>query len=412
MAAKRGPRWALPGAMAFGASCVTAWWDEGHLLTAAVAKKYVPGAPAYDAVLQGTWGEFTNFSDLVSAAVWPDHIKCRDLTPEYCKGLALPVNLGTFDDWHFVTVPYNPDNVTLHDMDRFLPFSEAGQLGPVDALSTMMMVDETLREDGTTSPFAWNLLLRLGVHIHGDLHQPLHTASLFSASFPEGDRGGNLIQTRGAGEGISNLHMLWDAVGGAMTRQWPISEVDMKELVDQFTDAYPPEKFIEQGRLSKDWNNQDQNFSLTTGKAFYEAILHDTRSLAPQAYWEFLESRGSAMKQDLYAPSSSYVEQVKHNASMQVVLGGYRLASWLNALQSRVPQQPLDSTTISPANLDNMNTVTAGVWALLGGAVGALTGVVGTTVVAMRVARRSVAVAVSAGVAGATGGDRGVPLMA
>jgi hypothetical protein len=50
------------------------------------------------------------------------------------------------------------------------------------------------------------------LHITGDLHQPLHTVALFSQDlFPEGDRGGNLIEVR-QGPDSRNLHYVWDSL--------------------------------------------------------------------------------------------------------------------------------------------------------------------------------------------------------
>jgi S1/P1 Nuclease len=48
-------------------------------------------------------------------------------------------------------------------------------------------------------------------HTVGDIHQPLHATAMFSPRlFPDGDRGGNSIKTRQAG----NLHSLWDGFPG------------------------------------------------------------------------------------------------------------------------------------------------------------------------------------------------------
>ena len=50
-------------------------------------------------------------------------------------------------------------------------------------------------------------------HLVGDVHQPLHTAQLFTVDYPKGDRGGNEIcvrvtQTRQP----MDLHRFWDGV--------------------------------------------------------------------------------------------------------------------------------------------------------------------------------------------------------
>jgi S1/P1 Nuclease len=50
-------------------------------------------------------------------------------------------------------------------------------------------------------------------HLAGDIHQPLHTAQLFTVEYPQGDRGGNEICVRvnQAGQPM-DLHRFWDGV--------------------------------------------------------------------------------------------------------------------------------------------------------------------------------------------------------
>ena len=55
-----------------------------------------------------------------------------------------------------------------------------------------------------------SLALRLFIHLISDLHQPMHTVSMFNTDFPEGDFGGNKFYVKGLR--IKNLHDLWDSV--------------------------------------------------------------------------------------------------------------------------------------------------------------------------------------------------------
>jgi len=52
-------------------------------------------------------------------------------------------------------------------------------------------------------------------HLVGDIHQPLHAVALFSDTFPQGDRGGNLSTVRIAGGGVVRLHSFWDGLLGS-----------------------------------------------------------------------------------------------------------------------------------------------------------------------------------------------------
>lgn len=56
-----------------------------------------------------------------------------------------------------------------------------------------------------------SLDMRLLIHYVGDIHQPLHASSRFTAEFPNGDRGGNSYHLKPNGE-INELHALWDSV--------------------------------------------------------------------------------------------------------------------------------------------------------------------------------------------------------
>src|SRR5206468_2522083 len=65
--------------------------------------------------------------------------------------------------------------------------------------------------DKQASPNDRAMLLAWLFHDVGDIHQPLHSAALFSTRlFREGDRGGNSIKTKQSG----NLHALWDNFPG------------------------------------------------------------------------------------------------------------------------------------------------------------------------------------------------------
>ena len=58
-----------------------------------------------------------------------------------------------------------------------------------------------------------SLCARLMIHIIGDIHQPLHTATLFSAEFPKGDMGGNLFEIIYLKKkSYKELHEFWDAI--------------------------------------------------------------------------------------------------------------------------------------------------------------------------------------------------------
>jgi hypothetical protein len=54
------------------------------------------------------------------------------------------------------------------------------------------------------------------LHLVGDVHQPLHAASRFIQSQPQGDAGGNKVGIHcGSGCSAQELHTFWDSVLGS-----------------------------------------------------------------------------------------------------------------------------------------------------------------------------------------------------
>lgn len=55
------------------------------------------------------------------------------------------------------------------------------------------------------------LFSRYLVHVVGDIHQPLHSVSLFNETYPSGDRGGNSLKIVLMNGTLNNLHSFWDS---------------------------------------------------------------------------------------------------------------------------------------------------------------------------------------------------------
>lgn len=55
------------------------------------------------------------------------------------------------------------------------------------------------------------LFARYLVHVVGDIHQPLHSVSLFNETYPSGDRGGNSLKIVLLNGTVNNLHSFWDS---------------------------------------------------------------------------------------------------------------------------------------------------------------------------------------------------------
>lgn len=120
----------------------------------------------------------------VEGACWADFIKTW---------------FKAYDDWHYKDVPIYRGigkNVTVNSYNSEWALHE---------------LEYTLLQHYKTnnSKLMKSLTLRLYIHIVGDMHQPLHSAALYSDRFPEGDLGGNLFPI--TYKDYPQLHRLWDA---------------------------------------------------------------------------------------------------------------------------------------------------------------------------------------------------------
>jgi len=109
----------------------------------------------------------------MQAARWADDIRIQD------KAQNRP-------SWHYINLPFKPDGQPASVQIR--------EPEPVNIL-TAMTENERVVKKGTDPEqkaiaFAWLF------HLVGDIHQPLHTAQVFTADYPQGDRGGNEICVR------------------------------------------------------------------------------------------------------------------------------------------------------------------------------------------------------------------------
>ena len=120
------------------------------------------------------------------AATWPDIIRTA---PGY---RADPIddpgatqNIGYADKlqhryWHYKDLPFSPDGTPTQ------PPPEPNAETQIRALRTAL-ASPTTSDDVKSYDMVWL------EHLVGDVHQPLHATSRFTAALPAGDRGGNSI---------------------------------------------------------------------------------------------------------------------------------------------------------------------------------------------------------------------------
>jgi len=167
--------------------CGYAWNAVGHRVIAQIAlNNLTPEAKlrfkAFNRLLNNKKHTYT----LVDAAVWLDTV--RDRNTSYSGSM------------HYIDIPFSRDNTPLppiESVNAVVAFQKA----------RAVLLNPYYKKRGRA------VALRVVLHLVGDLHQPLHAATLVSKAYPLGDYGGNL--TRLPKNPISSrLHSYWDQGAG------------------------------------------------------------------------------------------------------------------------------------------------------------------------------------------------------
>jgi hypothetical protein len=148
-------------------------------------------------------------------------------------------------------------------------------------------------------------------HLVGDIHQPLHTADLYSSAYPEGDRGGGrqYVLDPQTQQPVT-LHWYWDdsvhRSGEAATVLARARELEMKLPRDKFSEL-------------KTGNEMAVDFS---------AWARESYALArPHVYRDDLST--SPVDKNAPALSAAYVADSTAVSEQRLTLAGYRLADLL-----------------------------------------------------------------------------------
>jgi hypothetical protein len=181
-----------------------AWNDTGHMVVAQLAyRRLTPEQrQAIAAILRQHphWQEFliAERPDNVPedqwafwrAATWPDWVKHHNEKFSHPK-------------WHYVDFPFVPPGSAERATDH-----EPREENILTALP--LCIDKVRTSTGQEGA----IYLCWVLHLIGDIHQPLHCASLFCEQFPKGDKGGNDSLYRLGAKRIIKLHPFWDDLLG------------------------------------------------------------------------------------------------------------------------------------------------------------------------------------------------------
>jgi hypothetical protein len=306
---------------------VFAWHDTGHMLVAQIA--YLNLSPAakarVDKLLIAPQGRrplihlcatyYTpaceKIYDPVTIAVWMDDFKGDSLNDEY-------------ENWHYIN--YRPffDGIPVRP--------EVGP-EPTNILDRINWCINTLRK-GTGRDKTDAETLGFLYHLVGDVHQPLHTITRYSAKNPDGDAGGNGFAVQMPPEArIRNLHAFWDAAGGRFGFESPRRPLDasararLLAQAEEIMKANPAERLAASARELEPLRWIEE--SNTIGRQFAYAGTREGE-----------------------APSAAYTAEAQKISGERIALAGYRLAQLLNMLfvERVAPASGAPAAAPSPKN--------------------------------------------------------------
>lgn len=257
-----------------------AWNDTGHELVAQIAFDQL--SPVTRIQLANILGRGNDETELekqfLLAATWPDYIKRKDV--------------HAFDHWHYINLAFSLDGTHYPLVDR------ENIVWALQQASYVLQSNEAHKD-------LKKMFLKFYIHFIGDIHQPLHCASLFSAAFPTGDNGGNLFIIGGVEE--SNLHAFWDNMADAFYRESRNGHLSFKKVSEMAV------------ILEKEYP-----------KHYFGAKVDDT------IYYDYARESFNLAKAQVYLAkpnknlSKEYVHDAQELTKQQICLAGYRLAKQLN----------------------------------------------------------------------------------
>jgi hypothetical protein len=183
------------------------------------------------------------------------------------------------------------------------------------AINTLRKSTGSAKTDAETLGFLY--------HLVGDVHQPLHAATRYSAANPNGDAGGNGFRIQLPPDNrSSSLHFFWDAganqFGDSPKRPLDAAgKANILSVAESVMKEFPAESMPE-------WQDLDPH-----------TWVVESNTLARQVVYKNITEN--------QAPSKAYTDAAQKLVRKRLALAGYRMAGVLNALFVPAPPKPAES---------------------------------------------------------------------
>jgi hypothetical protein len=285
-----------------------AWSQEGHMVSGAIVFEDLrssnpavveriaqllaqhPDRGTFELALGRSTGNERLRRTFMEMARWPDDIR-----------------RGAYDHptWHYASKAI----IDARQPPPTVPAGIGGSAVEAFVLNARVVADARAPPAERAIALCWVL------HLAGDIHQPLHAADRYSATHPNGDRGGNLQYVIDPQAQQTSLHSYWDQAVNRSSDAAPAR-------ADELRAKLPRQKFAEladRGTIASDFT---ANFNLWAAESYALASTQVyTNDLLP-----------TASEQQATALSAAYVDNAVALAERRVTLASYRLADLLAVL--------------------------------------------------------------------------------
>jgi hypothetical protein len=311
------------------ASRASAWNETGHMTVAEIAWRQLSDGqrqrvaallkthPHYALYLNANRSEGVDESEwaFLRAAAWPDFVRPAKPGSEDEKFKGPEITHFHQGPWHYVTIPWVPPRERAMINPTTLPSRvEPSAIGAYDINSKLFAQADANSADRAVA-LAWI------EHLVGDIHQPLHAASMFSSQYPTGDKGGNDQAIRPGGGPPMNLHSYWDGSLGTSDAYEAIAF-----LADQITGdpRLAPAKIPEIAKDTTFTSWADESYAWAGSLVYLNGRLRSV----PWPQWQ----SKLIMEDEVPALPPSYAPNARALAERRVATAGYRLAAEIKRL--------------------------------------------------------------------------------
>jgi hypothetical protein len=325
--------WSIAIVLLFLAQRAFAWSEGGHKIIGSVAFQLL--SPADQEKIVAILKHHPRFEEDFKSKM-PDELKTPAEQNEWLfqQAAIWPdlVRVFTGDDlktyhrqlWHYIALPnYLTDadrqalesTVTLNT-SLVAPAGEPESMNIVQALQ----VARRMLADKTTPPEKQAVMLCWILHLVGDIHQPLHSTTLYSqAMFPKGDYVGNKIVT----EPVKNLHATWDQAMGTKTT-FKVAHDKARELITPH-------------QTNRGNPARNERFAKAAANLDVKQWLQESREIALKGGYNAEVTTYVRAETGIAEPpplhlSDEYIQNAHEISQQRATLAGYRLAAVLKQI--------------------------------------------------------------------------------